>query len=132
MGGTAGSRPAATLDRNYILDNTTGERGEKNTSDGGIDFTSELALPLANDRIKVTSKLTLFQAIIYSESKALEGTERANYWKATDVNLETIFTANITSFVMVNLYTQLLYDKEIDKGGRFKETLSLGLTYTLL
>jgi len=33
---------------------------------------------------------------------------------------------------MVNLYTQLLYDREIDAGARLKETLALGLTYRLL
>jgi hypothetical protein len=29
------------------------------------------------------------------------------------------------------LYMQLLYDKEIDLKGRFKQTLALGLTYKL-
>lgn len=33
---------------------------------------------------------------------------------------------------MVNLYIQFLYDKEIDLGGRFKETMALGLTYKFI
>ncbi|MBT7617797.1 MAG: hypothetical protein HN590_10995, partial [Calditrichaeota bacterium] len=59
----------------------------------------------------------------------LEGLPNEEYWKAVDINWENIFTANITKYLMVNLYLQLLYDKEVDLGGRLKQTLSLGLTY---
>jgi len=40
--------------------------------------------------------------------------------------------ASISKFVQVTFYTQLLYDKQISKKGRLKETLALGLTYKLL
>jgi hypothetical protein len=33
---------------------------------------------------------------------------------------------------MVNLYAQFLYDKEVDLAGRFKQSLSLGITYKLM
>lgn len=33
---------------------------------------------------------------------------------------------------MVNLYTQFLFDKEIESGIRIKEILALGLIYTLI
>jgi hypothetical protein len=32
---------------------------------------------------------------------------------------------------MVSLYVQFLYDKEVDLGGRLKQTLAMGLTYKL-
>ncbi len=118
------------IDRIALID-TLGNRDSKTTYDAGFEFVSELITPLVPERLNMTGKITIFQAVAYSESDELEGAENADYWKSPDINLETIFTANITRYVMVNLYAQLLYDKEIDKGGRFKETLSLGLTYTL-
>ena len=39
---------------------------------------------------------------------------------------------DVTKYLMVNLYTKFLYDKEVDLGGRFKQTLSLGVTYKLI
>jgi hypothetical protein len=77
----------------------------------------------------------------------------ADYWKAPDVNFQNTLTAQITKVVSVNLFVQFVYDKfdaatnvdtslplevlipEVDsgvrKGGQYKQTLSLGLTYTL-
>ncbi|HSG28427.1 MAG TPA: hypothetical protein VLA34_08095, partial [Candidatus Krumholzibacterium sp.] len=74
----------------------------------------------------------VYQALIYSKKDDLAGTEMEDYWKAPDVNWENIFTANITKYLMVNLYIQLLYDKEVDLGGRFKQTMALGLTYKFI
>ncbi|MBS1261584.1 MAG: hypothetical protein MAG453_00912 [Calditrichaeota bacterium] len=119
------------INRDALLDAAALTYGTKTTSDAGFEFVSELTTPLVEERLALTSKLTVFQAVYYSESGVLAGSERADYWRAPDINLEAIFTANITKYIMVNLYTQLLYDKEIALGGRFKETLSMGLTYTL-
>jgi hypothetical protein len=74
----------------------------------------------------------VFKALFYSEADALEGLPNEDDWKAPDVNWENIFTANITSLIMVNLYVQLLYDKEIDPGVRIKQTLALGFTFKLV
>jgi hypothetical protein len=77
-------------------------------------------------------KLTLYKALFFSQKDDFAGTEAEDYWKAVDINWENKITATITKYVQVSLYTQLLYDKQISKKGRFKETLSLGLTYKLL
>ena len=119
------------VNRDY-LDVQTNKKETEISSDGGFIFVNDLKTPLAEDRITLTSKLTIFQALFYSESDALKGTTEENYWKTADIEWENIFTAGITKYLMVNLYTQFLYDKEVDKGGRFKQTLSLGLTYKLL
>lgn len=119
------------LNRDSLLNATTMEYGSETANDGGFEFVSELTTPLVEERLHVTSKLTVFQAIFYSKADDFKGTPQEDYWQSPDVNLETIFTANITKYIMVNLYTQLLYDKEVALGGRFKETLSMGLTYTL-
>jgi hypothetical protein len=78
-----------------------------------------------------------------------------DYPRAVDMSWENIFTSQITSYLSVNLYVMWLYDKydntvppvltadgllenpddvraAIRKGGQFKQTLSIGLTYRFL
>ncbi|MBN1824693.1 MAG: DUF3078 domain-containing protein [Candidatus Eisenbacteria bacterium] len=82
-------------------------------------------------------------------------TDVANYTTTLDVDWENIFTTQITSYLSVNLYTRWIYDKydnsvppvldengdlknpdevsaAIRKGGQFKQTLSIGITYRFL
>ena len=115
-----------------VLDPVTNTRDTETSTDGGLEVVTELVTPLAKERINFNSKLTIFQALFYSESSDLEGTPTGDYWKEVDLNWENIFSADITKYLMVNLYTQLLYDKEISLGGRFKQTLGLGLTYKFI
>ena len=114
------------------LDPDSGKRETNTTSDGGLEFVSDLQTPLWAERILLTSKITVFQALIYSESDNLKGLPEEDYWKAPDVNWEMIFSAGLSEMVNVKLYMQLLYDKEIDRVGRFKETIALGFTYKLM
>lgn len=125
----AGLREHINRDR---LDITTNKRKTKITTDGGFIFVNEFKTPLAQERISFTSKMVVFQGLFYSESDELKGSPEEDYWKSPDIEWENIFTASITKYLMVNLYTQFLYDKEIDKAGRFKQTLALGITYKLL
>jgi hypothetical protein len=99
---------------------------------GGVTFATDFTTPLAQEKIVYTSKLTLFQALFFSEVSALAGKPNADYWKALDVGWENIFAASITKVLMVNLAAQVLYDKEINTKARLKETLALGLTYKLI
>jgi hypothetical protein len=119
------------LDRN-VLDAATGKRWTDTTTDGGLLFVSEFLSPLADTTMMVSSRLSIYQAFYYSESKKLQGQYNMDYWKSPDINWETTFTANITTYLMVNLYIQFLYDKEVDLAGRFKESLALGVTYKLM
>jgi hypothetical protein len=112
-----------------LLDQATGSRSTQTTTDGGLEFVNDLRTPLAGDRINFQSKLIIFKAFFNSKSKDLKGLPQENYWKSPDVNWENIFNIFITKYFVINLYTQLLYDKEIDKAGRFKETLGLGLNW---
>jgi hypothetical protein len=115
-----------------VLNTGTGERETLTSNDYGVTFDSEFKTPLAGERISFSSKLTVYEALHYSEADELKGQPNEDDWKSPDVNWENIFTAGITKYLMVNLYIQLLYDKEIDKAGRFKQTLSLGLTYKFI
>lgn len=118
-------------DRDVLPEGGT-ERETITTTDGGVEFVSEFRTPLADGAITLTSDLTVYQAVFYSESDELEGLPNEDHWKSPDVNWENTFAASITEHLVVNLFVQLLYDKEIDEDPRFKETLSLGLTFKLL
>ncbi|HEX7401689.1 MAG TPA: hypothetical protein VF369_05870, partial [candidate division Zixibacteria bacterium] len=120
------------LDRSVLTDTLSGKRENKTSNDGGFLLVDDFKTPLAHEKLTYTSKLTLFQALFYSESKKLRGLPNQDYWKSIDLNWESIFTASITKYLMVNLYVQFLYDKEVRLGGRLKQTLSLGLTYKLI
>lgn len=125
----AGIRQFLDRDRYDIVTDT---RENWSSNDAGFVFDTDYKTPLAGDKITYQSKLTVYQAYYYSEKEALAGLPEEDYWKAPDVNWENIFTAGITEHLMVNLYVQLLYNKQIDLAGRLKQTLSLGITYKLL
>ena len=98
---------------------------------GGLESVTDFNI-LFNERVSLISKLSLFKALFNSEKDDLEGLPEEDYWKAIDINFENTLTVAVAKYLQVSLYAQLLYDKEIDLGGRFKETLALGLTYKLL
>lgn len=98
---------------------------------GGLLFNTDFTTPIAGDRITYASKLSVFQALFFSGASKLTG-DTASWWQQPDLNWEHTFTANITKYLMVNLYAQLLYDREVDPKLRFKETLALGVTYRLI
>ncbi|UCB52380.1 MAG: DUF3078 domain-containing protein [Candidatus Zixiibacteriota bacterium] len=113
-----------------IVDTTSRRTEINSTNDGGIESVTDAKLTLS-DKVSYTLQLTLYKPLVFSESGKLEGTSEEDYWKEVDVNWENTISAAISKYVTVSLYIQLLYDKEIAKKGRFKETLSLGLTYKL-
>ncbi len=117
------------VDRDALLDSLSNQRRTETATDGGIEFVNELTLPLGDERIALTNKLVIFKALFYSKSEELQGLVSEDYWRAPDVNWENVITASVTDYLMVNLYTQLLYDKELSLGARFKQTLSLAVTY---
>jgi len=109
---------------------TLGNTESSSSNDGGFESVTDLKLTLS-ETMKFTSKLSLYKAIFYSKSDEVKGTEYADYWKQVDVNWENQVSASVIKYVTVSLYMQLLYDKQIDLRGRFKQTLALGVTYKL-
>jgi len=108
----------------------SGATDTRTTKDGGIEWVTDWLATLSKT-MTYTTKLTLFKALFYSEADQLKGLPNENYWKTVDVNWDNILTANVTRIVQVSLAWQLLYDKEIDLGGRFKETLALGVSWRM-
>lgn len=98
--------------------------------DAGAEWVTDYNVTFAEDKMKFESKLSVYQALYNSEEdNYVPPTD--DYWKATDVNWENSLSVAVAKYVQVALYTQLLYDKEIDRTGRFKQNLALGLTYKL-
>jgi hypothetical protein len=113
-----------------IVDTASQTTEINSSNDGGIESVTDVQLALA-DKISYTSKLSLYRALFYSKSDEMKGTPQEDYWQAIDLNWENTVSVSVAKYVTVSLYAQLLYDKEISKKGRFKETLSLGLTYKM-
>ena len=98
--------------------------------DGGIESVSEVDLAV-HKNIRYNGKLSLFKALESSKSDGLKGTEFENDWKAVDLNFENSFSGSITKLIRVNLYLQFLYDKGISHKFRFKQTLALGIVWSI-
>jgi hypothetical protein len=102
------------------------------SNDGGFEWVTDGKYKIPKSNIVWKTKLTTFKALFYSRSRELKGTPEQDCWKAVDANWENILSAQVAKYVAVSLYLQWLYDKEIDKGGRFKETVAVGLTWKML
>jgi hypothetical protein len=97
----------------------------KTTNYGGVEWVTDFTLGAPSARYNFVSKFTVFQAFANSQKDELPN----DYWKTADLNWDNTLRANLTTILQMSLNWQLLYDKEIDLGGRFRETLSLGLAY---
>ena len=117
------------------IDSTVSPRvyttADSTLTDGGLESVTDVSLTLS-DKMRYTGKLTLYKAFFFSESDAVKGTVYEDDWKAVDVNWENIVSAQVSKIITVNLYTQLLYDKEISKKGRFKETVAIGFVFKMI
>lgn len=102
----------------------------KTETDGGIESVSDVVWYFG-ERLTYTGKLTLFKALFFSEKDDFKGTEFEDDWKAVDVNWENIVNATVTKIVSVNFYMQFLYDKQISRKGRLKQTLGIGFVFKL-
>jgi len=114
------------------LDPDTGIRETKTITSEGFEFVNDFTSPFAEEKILYTSKLTIFQSVFSSEEDKLKATPRKDDWKYPDVNFENIVSISLAKYLILNFYVQILYDREISQAGRLKQTMALGVTYTLL
>jgi len=103
---------------------------EKFTStDGGIEWQTNVTQPMFDKKLIYKGELLLFQALFYSQADALDqyeaklhagdATEPAqpgaeditHFWRAVDINFQNTFTSQITKYLSVNLFAQWVYDK---------------------
>jgi hypothetical protein len=117
------------LDRAIDINDSTNTKLQTDT-DGGLESVTDINYKLAKN-VNYVGKLTLFKALFFSKADDFKGTPAEDYWKAADANWESTIAASINKYIVVNLYTQLLYDKQVSLKGRFKENFGLGFTYKL-
>lgn len=117
------------LVQRMCTDETYTKKTTETSTDGGIEWVTDIAFKIPGSSIGYKSRLGAFKALYYSKSDELKGLENEDYWKAVDVNWENTFSAQVSKYVGVALYLQWLYDKEVDLAGRFKQTLSIGFSW---
>ncbi|MDD2332542.1 MAG: hypothetical protein PHI68_07820 [Candidatus Cloacimonetes bacterium] len=104
-----------------------GEYKDITTNDGGAEFVSEFLKTIPERDVKLTSRLELYQALFNSKEDELPN----DYWKALDVKWNNTLTTKIWGALNFNLAFDLIYEKEQDLAGQFKQTLGLGVSYNL-
>lgn len=123
-----GAAARQLINRNHF-DEVTAAYATEVTNDGGFEWVTDLKTANKQKWLGFVSSLKVYEAIFSSKSEEVKNTSKENDWRYPDVSWENILTLNITKYVMINFYTQLLYDRELDRDLRFKQTLSVGLTY---
>ena len=126
-----GAAARQVVDRKKRESDSTVQRKTDATYDGGFEVVSELKTVNKDKWVNYTSLFKLYQAVVSSKAKSLKGTSEQEDWHYPHINWEHILNLNVTKFIMVNVYLQLLYDKEIQENVRFKQTYAVGLTYAL-
>ena len=100
-------------------------------TDGGLECVTDAKFQFS-EKVGYIGKLTLYKAFYFSKSDEVKGTEYENNWKAIDANWENIIGMQVSKVMAVLLYTQVLYDKEISKKARIKETIAVGFVFKLM
>lgn len=96
------------------------------TTDGGLEWVTKLKWE-PHESFSYSSELQVFEALF-----RIDAPEESSEWRHPDVNWENSISVNLTKFIMVSYYLQLLYDIEepgAKKRARFKQTLGAGLTF---
>jgi len=106
------------------------ETDMETTTDGGLEWVTDFSHTLSTNA-KYVSKLRAFQAFFSSAADDLEGLPNEDYWKTADLAWENTLSATVSKYLQFSLFAELLYDKEMDLRGRFREVLGAGLAYKL-
>ena len=114
------------LNRDVLVSLVPEERELQTTLDGGLEFVTEYRKTLSSN-INYDTKLVVYQAVFNSRSDEYPNDE----WKAADLNWEHNLGVKLYGAISLNLYMQLLYEKEQIDEMQFKETLGLGFSYNL-
>jgi hypothetical protein len=101
----------------YADDPETEDEIEDTKVDVGMESITDLALNLG-ENLLFTSKLELFSDLKASNE--------------IDVAWDNLLTAKVQEYVNVTLSVKMLYDRDVSKKRQLKQSLAIGLTYTLL
>lgn len=95
--------------------------------DGGVEGVANFKHVFSALNASYNSKLTAYQALFNSKSDELPNED----WKALDYKWENLLTFKLWKLLDVNLTFDMIYDKEKAPEAQWKESLGLGLSYTL-
>lgn len=119
-----------SIERNYQLPDSL-HPGKKVTNDGGVEFVTDFKAMSKDNRLSYIAQIKVYEAIFSSIADQTQGSSMEKDWRYPDVTWENTLGVTLTKYIMLNLYAQILYDKEIDSDVRLRETVGLALTYTI-
>ena len=133
------SRLGFALRQDFLQIPTAGDPGvwdleSQTVKDGGLEWVTDYEKVFGAQRMKIVSKLRVFQALFSSAKDDLAADEfpdNDDSWQATDIGFENTLSASLTKYLQMTFFVEWLYDQQIIDRGRFRETLGLGLTYKL-
>lgn len=115
------------INRDVLMADASGNRENIITVDGGIESVTEYKKFFDPSNIVYSSKLQIYQALFNSKSDDYLHEE----WKSPDLNWENTLSLKVWKALSMNLYLQLVYEKEQIAELQLKETMGLGLSYNL-
>ena len=101
----------------FADDPETPDKIEKTRTEVGAESVTDLEYKVS-DNILFKSKLEMFSN--------LEGLNQI------DVNWDNLITAKVSEYINVSFNLSLFYDRDISKSRQLKQTLAVGLSYSLL
>ncbi len=104
------------------------EPSTETTVESGIEWLTESRLAVSKERTVLSSELRVFKALTTSD----DNPATRLHWPAFDIDWQNTLTNKVTEWFSFSLFLQLLYDKQIDVRGQFKQTLGAGFNWTLL
>ncbi len=94
-------------------------------NDGGLELVAELRTSTPKKILELKSDLKIYEALISTEASESD----SSYWRYPDINWENTLIINAAKYLMINLYAQALYDRQINPDVRLKSTLGIGVTF---
>lgn len=115
------------LNRDVLISLAPEQRENQTTVDGGLEFVAEYKKVFTPANISYNGKVQVYQALFNSKSDDYAHEE----WKSPDLNWENTLSLKLYKALSINLYLQMLYEKEQIAELQMKETLGLGLSYNI-
>jgi hypothetical protein len=116
-----------TVDRLATFDPVAASFDTRNRTDAGLEWFTQSRLAAKEDRTVFHSELRVFKNLATSEKDP----QARNHWPAVDVDWQNTLTNKIYKWVGFDLFWQVLYDKQVNEVGQYKQTLGLAITYQL-
>jgi len=101
----------------YADDSDTEDEIEDTKVEAGMESVTDLSLTLS-ENLLFTSKLELFSNLEAS--------------REIDVTWDNLLAAKVQEYVTVSLNVKVFYDRDLSAKRQIKQSLAIGLTYTLL